>query len=162
MHTSIIELHKESMRFSAAHFTIFSETLREDLHGHNYEVSLALEVVVGDNGLSFDYRDYRRKMCALCESLHQGLLLPTRSPYLKVREADGVVHVDYSDEHMTFLKRDVKLIAVSNITVEELSRWFSEQLIKDTAQLVLDQIISIRVKVFSGFGQSGSYTKAIS
>lgn len=161
MHISIIELHKESMSFSAAHFTIFSATNRENLHGHNYQVNVALELVVGDNGLSFDYRDYRRKMHDLCETLHQGLLIPTLSPYLKVMERDDQIHLEYSDERMMFLKRDVILIAIRNITVEELSRWFTEQLLHDADQLAHDHIVSVTVKVFSGLGQSGSYTKAL-
>ena len=161
MHISIIELHKESMSFSAAHFTIFSATHRENLHGHNYQVSVALELVVGENGLSFDYRDYRYKMNHLCKTLHQGLLIPTLSPYLKVREEGDSVFLEYSDEKMTFLKRDVILIAIRNITVEELSRWFTEQLLKDYDQLLHDHILSVSVKVFSGLGQSGSYIKQL-
>ncbi len=161
MHISIIELHKESMSFSAAHFTIFSKTHRENLHGHNYQVSVKLELMVGENGLSFDYRDYRYKMNDLCKNLHQGLLIPTLSPYLTVKEQDGLVLVHYADEKMTFLKRDVILIAIRNITVEELSKWFTEQLLQDYDQLVHDHIISVSIQVFSGLGQSGAYTKKL-
>ena len=32
-------IDKESHKFSAAHYTIFSATERERLHGHNYSVS---------------------------------------------------------------------------------------------------------------------------
>lgn len=161
MHISVLDLHKESMSFSAAHFTIFSATQRENLHGHNYQVSLGLEVVVGENGLSFDYRDYRVRMYNLCETLHQSLLIPTQSPYLKVSEAAGEVQLEYGTERMSFLRRDVTLIAIRNITVEELSRWFCEQLLKERQQLVSDHILSIKVTVFSGLGQSGSYTHQV-
>ena len=39
---STIEIYKENMKFSAAHFTIFSDTHREHLHGHNYTAHVAL------------------------------------------------------------------------------------------------------------------------
>ena len=34
-----LHIDKQAHKFSAAHFTIFSETDRERLHGHNYGVS---------------------------------------------------------------------------------------------------------------------------
>ena len=38
MPTTTIELHKEAMKFSAGHFTIFGPDRREPLHGHNFTV----------------------------------------------------------------------------------------------------------------------------
>ncbi|MFP2903776.1 6-pyruvoyl trahydropterin synthase family protein [Pyxidicoccus sp. 3LFB2] len=53
--TTTIELHKEEMKFSAGHFTIFSATHRENLHGHNFTVYVALTGAVVENGLLSDY-----------------------------------------------------------------------------------------------------------
>ena len=39
--TTTLELYKEEMKFSAGHFTIFSATERENLHGHNFSVYVA-------------------------------------------------------------------------------------------------------------------------
>ena len=38
-----IEVEKEYLRFSAAHFLIFPDGSAERLHGHNYRVYVALE-----------------------------------------------------------------------------------------------------------------------
>ena len=38
-----IELSKEYLKFSAGHFTVFSATERERLHGHNFSVSALTE-----------------------------------------------------------------------------------------------------------------------
>lgn len=46
---------------------------------------------------------------------------------------------------------------LANITVEELSRWFVEELIKDKAELDSHRIEKIVVKVFSAPGQSASH-----
>ena len=43
------------LHFSAAHFTIFSATERERLHGHNYSVSARFVAPQGDNGFSADH-----------------------------------------------------------------------------------------------------------
>lgn len=56
-----IELFKESLKFSAGHFTVFSSTDRENIHGHDYRVHTSLTTLVEDEGLSFDYRFYEKK-----------------------------------------------------------------------------------------------------
>jgi len=151
-----IELGKESMSFSVAHFTVFSATERENLHGHNYSVQVLLEKEVADIGLSFDYRFYKQKLRALCKQLHQSVLLPTHSPYLKISEKEGYYHAVFADETLYFLKRDVTLLPVVNISVEELSDWFVQQLLLDQDQLAKHHILAITVKVFSAPGQGGS------
>lgn len=153
-----IELAKENMSFSVAHFTIFSATERENLHGHNYSVQVLLEKKVADIGLSFDYRFYKQKMRELCKQLHQCVLLPANSPYLTISEQDGYYHVTFADEKMYFLKRDVTLLPLVNISVEELTQWFIEQLLQDQQQLAAHHIQAITVKVFSAPGQGGSTT----
>lgn len=154
---SIIELQKESMHFSAGHFTIFSATERENFHGHNYKVSLALYATVSsDLGLSFDYRFYKKRMRTLCEQLNQTFLMPGKSPYLTWEEKEDYIWFTFNHQRMPFLPRDVSIIPVSNISVEELSRWFIEKLITQQSTLEDHHIHKLTVKVFSGEGQSGS------
>lgn len=153
---STIELHKDSMKFSAGHFTIFSATKRERLHGHNYTVYLALTTFVGDEGLSFDYRDYKEKIYALCRRLSQAFLLPTQSKFLKIEDDGDYINAYFNNEKMPFLKSDVELLPLTNITVEELSKWFVDHLASDQADLQKNKIQSILVKVSTSPGQSGS------
>ena len=51
-----IQIAKQALNFSAAHFTIFSATEREDLHGHNFQVECELASPIDRNGLIFDYK----------------------------------------------------------------------------------------------------------
>ena len=37
-----IEIAKQYLHFSAAHFTIFNATERERLHGHNFRIAVAI------------------------------------------------------------------------------------------------------------------------
>jgi len=155
---SIIELQKESMHFSAGHFTIFSAENRENFHGHNYQVAIALALWVEKVGLNFDYRFYKNLLQKLCKQLDQTFLIPINSPYLTCREENGYIWLDFHDEKIPFLKRDVTLLPVANITVEELSYWFIQALTEDVERLREHRIHQITVKVFSGQGQSGSAT----
>lgn len=159
---STVEIHKEENEFSAGHFTIFSATEREDMHGHNYSVSIAIDVVLGDNGLSFDYRIYRRKCQEICDMLDRRFLLPGTSQFLKLEETADMWIAHFNHERIPFLKRDALILPISNITIEELSIWFLEQLTQDKDQIKSHGIQNITVKVYNGPGQSGSCGKKIS
>lgn len=151
-----IELQKESMKFSSGHTTIFSATEREPLHGHMYTVYLGLTTWVEENGMSFDYRYYKKKINDLCRYLNQTFLMPTKSPYLAISEDDAYYYFTFNHKKMPFLKEDITLMPLTNITVEELSRWFIDKLIEDNDELLRHRIEAITVKVFSAPGQSGS------
>ena len=155
MREAVIELFKEEMKFSAGHFTVFSDTVRENLHGHNYSVYVALTTLVGDEGLAFDYRFYKDKLQALCNQLDETVLLAGRCKYLSIAEKENYYHIKFSNEEIIFLKRDVTIVPVANITVEELSNWFIEQMLVDKKELEQHKIQGITIKVFSGPGQSG-------
>lgn len=153
---STIELYKEDMKFSAGHFTIFSSTVRENLHGHNYNLYAAFTTEIVEEGLSFDYRFYKEKLYSLTQSIDETVLLPLHSKHLKIETRQKYYHLFFADEELIFLKRDATLLPVENITVEELSHWFLTQLLADKRQLLENKIQAILVKVFSGPGQAGS------
>ena len=157
-YSTTIELQKPAMSFSAGHTTIFSATDREPLHGHRYEVYLALDTSIEKNGLTFDYRHYKDHIKSLCKNLHQTFLMPSYSPYLDYDEDDAYYYFTFNHKKMPFLKEDVTLMPLSNITIEELSRWFVESLTQDEVALERHHITRLVVKVFSAPGQSASHT----
>lgn len=152
-----VELQKESMKFNAGHTTIFSATEREHLHGHMYSVYLGLTTWVEENGMTFDYRYYREKIHVLCKMLNQTVLMPQYSPFLEITEDKTYYYFNFNQKTMSFLKEDVTLMPLTNITVEELSRWFVKQLIADQEELDKHRIERIEVKVFSAPGQSANH-----
>lgn len=147
-----IEIAKEDIHFAAAHFTVFSATKRENLHGHNFFVTATLSGPIGDDGLCFDYNIVKSKLRELCASLDETVLLPTESPYVDIEQDDDYVTAVFGGERLPFLRRDVKLLAVRNITVEELAHWFIAQLTTtaDFAELAVD---ALELRVSSGPGQ---------
>lgn len=148
-------LHKEDMKFSAGHFTIFSATERENMHGHNFRVQARITMPVNDNGITVNYNDLKSELRALCRSLNNVFLIPTCSPHLRVLEEDRYWRVYFHDEVMTFLKRDVLCLPLRNITVEELSHWFIEQMTADQALAAQRQIKHLEVQVSTDVGQWG-------
>ena len=152
-----VELQKESMKFSAGHTTIFSATDREPLHGHMYQVYLALTTRVQEEGMTFDYRFYKNKIHALCRHLNQTFLMPQFSPHLIYEEDESYLYFTFNHKKIPFLREDVTILPVVIITVEELSRWFVLELIHDKEELARNRIEKIEVKVFSAPGQSANH-----
>jgi 6-pyruvoyltetrahydropterin/6-carboxytetrahydropterin synthase len=155
--TTTIELFKEEMKFSAGHFTIFSATERENLHGHNFTVSVAIEGVVNDNGMLADYGVYKRWVIERCKAWNETFMLPGESPHLRIERHDGGITAHFADEQIPFLARDVTILPAKNITLEELARLFGEGLVDDGDRLKGDGIVGIVVKCASGPGQWASW-----
>jgi len=154
--TATITIQKSGMSFAAGHFTIFSSSEREALHGHSYEIALELTFQVKKNGLNFDYRIYKHKLIELCKSLDQRFLLPTHAIHMTLETTEDYYIAHFNGEKIPFLKKDVMLLPISNTTLEELSRWFLDQLLLDKQELAQYDIQRLTLKVFSGEAQSGA------
>lgn len=155
MRSASLTIHKEEFSFSAGHFTIFSAIDREYMHGHNYYVSLTFDFAIEENGMSFDYRHYKKKMLALCDQLDRHFLLPTQSPYLTIEDGGDYWIGHYNNKKLPFLKEDVVLVPVTNITIEELSHWFLGNLLENQQEFAKHRIHRITINVYNGPGQSG-------
>ena len=151
-----IEIRKQYLHFSAAHFTIFSATERERLHGHNWRVAALITGPVGEEGLCFDYAIYKNILCKLCEQYDEYTLIAKNSAHLTITEDDTYYYVQHADSKMPLLKTDTLLLPVNNITIEELSYYLLQQLIDDSVTLDKYQIQSLRLEVSSGADQWAS------
>jgi 6-pyruvoyltetrahydropterin/6-carboxytetrahydropterin synthase len=150
-----IYIDKESHKFSAAHFTIFSATERERLHGHNFSVAARLVAPVDDNGLTGDYAVYKAEIRKLCDSLDEYTLLPDQSLFLDVVEEGEYYRVSHHTQEMRFLRSDTLLLPVRNTTVEDLSHYLLSILVQDTDFLDAQDVREIELMVSSGPGQTG-------
>jgi 6-pyruvoyltetrahydropterin/6-carboxytetrahydropterin synthase len=145
-------IDKESHKFSAAHYTIFSATSRERLHGHNYSVSARIVAPVGGNGFSADYNLYKNRLAALCDSLDEYMLLAGNSPYQSVEEQGACYRVNFDRDEMLFLQSDTQVLPLLNVTVEELSHFLLQKLVTECSG---EDIREIELCVASGEGQKG-------
>jgi len=77
-----LEIQKKNVHFRRNISQFSHTTSREQLHGHNYYVSLSFEKMIA----TMDYHSiivfYKRKP-SLCEQLDRHFLLAGSSPYLK-------------------------------------------------------------------------------
>jgi len=151
-----LRLAKGDFKFSAAHFTLFSATEAEPLHGHNYRV---LVEIGGDEldalGLLVETGILKRRIREILTELDDRVLLPERSPLLEITVERGQVDCRYSDRAYRFPEREVVLLPLVNVTMELLARLVWRQLAED-----LDDIDAthLAVEIEETDGQSARYS----
>lgn len=154
MEQQTLKFHRGELKFCAGHFTIFSETERERLHGHNYYLEASVTAPFQQPGITFDYRILRDKLKDLCAQLNSRFLIPAESPYLKIEQRDPYCDVYFNDEHIPFLTNDILLLPIANTTLEELSRWFIDRISEEREFIERHAISELTVRVFNGPDQS--------
>ena len=147
-----LEISKKYLNFSAGHFTLFSSTERENLHGHNFQVRCTVTAAVGEDGLTFDYVILKRVLKELCDALDERVLLPLESPYLRIERREGMVMAHFADERIPFLERDVLLLPIRNVTIEELAPLLLVRL-RARPEILTMRVRTIELGVSSGQGQ---------
>ena len=153
--TQLATLHidKQAHKFSAAHFTIFSETQRERLHGHDARRHAVVVAEMGDNGFSADYNVYKRCLQKICDAHDEYMLLPGKSPWLAVVEQDGEYHATFAGKTLRFPVDETLLLPVVNVTVEALANYLLERVLAESS---LGDLIELELFVSSGDGQMSS------
>jgi 6-pyruvoyltetrahydropterin/6-carboxytetrahydropterin synthase len=152
-----IEISKQAHNFSIAHFTIFSATERENLHGHNFQVECELTSPIADDGLIFDYHLIKRVVKELCDEIDELVVLPELSPYLLLEKGDEYLVAIYNNERLPFLYRDVVTLPIANSSVEELSHYFLGRILNHS-EIAEQDIVEMTVKISSSPGQKGTAT----
>ncbi len=115
-----LELARADIGFSAAHFSIH-QGRSERLHGHNYRVSLRARGTVDDEGTVVDFSALKGTLRGLCAELDERMLVPTRSPHVRVEEsADGISLIEGSRRFLIPVG-DAVLLPLVNTTCECLA-----------------------------------------
>ncbi len=152
-----IHLAKEPFKFSVSHFTIFSPEHAERLHGHNYQVSVSISVVEVDAkiGLAFDFNLVKPMIRKICDAMDERILIPERSPYLKIEKVGTQVRIQFNKKQYEFPMEDTIFLPLVNVTTEELARYVGENLKIGMADL--PDWKDLQVNIEETRGQSVSY-----
>ena len=150
-----IEIAKQNQHFSVGHFTIFSATERERLHGHNFRVAVAITGEVDDNGLCFDYAVYKKIIQDLCKRFDEYTLLAKHSPYMTIEEEGDFYLATHNNITVPFLQADTILLPVRNVTIEEVSHYLLGEVLGDFKLIDELKIHAFEMRVSSGPDQWG-------
>jgi 6-pyruvoyltetrahydropterin/6-carboxytetrahydropterin synthase len=151
-----INLFRNDMKFSAAHFTIFSATKRENIHGHNYYITASLTSKVNSDGISNDYRIQRKKIIDICKNLNEHFLIAKDSPHLTIKNIKDSVTITFNNKSMTIPQEEIKLLPLRNISSEELAYFFLHQLTENKKEMKEQGIIAYEIGVSTTIGHSST------
>jgi 6-pyruvoyltetrahydropterin/6-carboxytetrahydropterin synthase len=155
----VLRLAKEDFKFSVAHFTVFSDTVAEELHGHNYRVRVEIAGIGLDpHGLLMDLRGLKAEIRRLCGELDSRTLLPEHSTLVRVTASDGGYEVRYDARLYRLPEADVRVLPIRNTSIEELAAWFWRML---RPTLAGSGITELRVEVEETAGQSCVYSAGL-
>lgn len=123
-----IEVSKDYFNFASAHFLIFADGRREALHGHNYQVSVAVEGKLDRAGVVLDFISFKPLIKKVCDELDHRTLIQQSSPLLQVSQAKNQIEVLYKSQRIVLPKRDVILLPLINTSTELLAEHIAGQI----------------------------------
>jgi 6-pyruvoyltetrahydropterin/6-carboxytetrahydropterin synthase len=138
-----IEVARERYKFSCAHMTIFPDGTKERLHGHNYFVSLALDLVDVSFDQMIDFAVIKRALGQLCEEWKEYTLIAENNPFHEtVRADDDEVEIRVCGKRYVFPASDVKLLPIDNVSVEALSAHICDLLLERLGGALSASVVS--------------------
>ncbi len=159
MENWFIQVDKEYLKFSAAHFLIFPDGSAERLHGHNYRVYVEVGAELGPHGLVLDFKRVKPVVRELLDDLDEHWILPGAHPELRLEtRTDGVVEVRYRDRYYAAPEADVLVLPINNSSAENLASWIGRELLHRLAERFPNlKARSLQVMVEETPGQRGVY-----
>lgn len=124
-----IKVHKDYLKFSAAHFLIFPDGTAERLHGHNYKVYAEVHASLDEHGLVLNFQDIKPCIRGLVDELDEHVLLPGEHPGLQITPAGSQVEVRYQDRYYSLPAEEVIVLPISNSSAENLAGYLSRRLL---------------------------------
>ncbi|MFQ5917902.1 MAG: 6-pyruvoyl tetrahydropterin synthase family protein [Candidatus Binatia bacterium] len=157
-HRFSIEVEKDYFNFASAHFLIFTDGTREALHGHNYQVSVAVEGDLDSAGVVLNFITFKPLVKEVCDGLDHHTLLPGKNPALRTRQVRSNIEILYKDERFLIPRRDVILLPLVNTSTELLAEYVARKIwLKAHERFPGAKLHSIEVCIEETRGQKGLF-----
>jgi 6-pyruvoyltetrahydropterin/6-carboxytetrahydropterin synthase len=125
-----IAVHKDYLKFSAAHFLIFPDGTAERLHGHNYKVYVEVSAGLDAHGLVVNFQEIKPLIREIVDELDERLLIPGKHPVLTAeRTADGMMEIRYRERRYLIPAEEVLVLPIGNSSAENLATWLGRELV---------------------------------
>jgi len=123
-----IQVAKDYLKFSAAHFLIFPDGSAERLHGHNYKVFVEVHSGLDVHGLVVNFKEIKPIVRSLCDSLDEHVIMPGGHPVLEVERVGEAMEIRYRERRYTLPADEVIVLPISNTSAENLASWIGREL----------------------------------
>ena len=157
----VIEVEKDYFNFASAHFLVFANGKRETLHGHNYQVSVAVEGDLDRAGVVLDFITFKPLVKSVCDELDHRTLIQRQCPALNIRRGGDHIVVAYRDQRIVLPRRDALLLPLANTSTELLAEYIAGRIRRKVRRYFPGaKLHVIEVGVEESRGQRGLYKGA--
>jgi len=121
-----INITKEYLNFSSAHFLIFNGKERESLHGHNYRVRFMGQVEDLIDDMVFDFLKIKPLIKSICDSLDGKILIAKDNTFLKIISDETYYTITHNELLLIKIPQpDIILLPIKNTSAELLAQYIS-------------------------------------
>jgi 6-pyruvoyltetrahydropterin/6-carboxytetrahydropterin synthase len=153
-----ITLERNTLRFSAAHFTTFGDEC-EPLHGHNYDLFVEIDGALTEDSWVIDFSEAKRIVSTICKQLDHRFLLPLHSRALDINERQAEYEITFADRRYVIPTSDVVALPIDNSTAERLAEWFAGELSNQLHSMGATNVQRVTVGIEEAPGQAGWFTR---
>ncbi len=152
-----IHVARERHKFSCAHMTVFPDGRAERLHGHNYYLSVEVELADIAFERMVEFESLKQALASICDEWREHLLLAANNPFLDiVSDTDDELEFRLCGRRYVVPRHDALLLPIDNSSVEALSAHAAELLIARAPVLADPAVVGVRVTVEESPGQGAS------
>jgi 6-pyruvoyltetrahydropterin/6-carboxytetrahydropterin synthase len=156
-------LGKDQHKFNAAHMTVFPDGTKERLHGHNFHVTVAIDLRDVSFEALLDFGVVKRAVEECCAAWNERLILAERCPFFRiVRREAGELEFTLCGRRYVVPEDEVVLLPVDNVVCETLSMAAADALLARLGHALRPGIAAgIEVGVTESLGQGATYYRPL-
>lgn len=152
-----LHIRKDALKFSAAHMTVFPDGKKEPLHGHNYQVSLNVDLSDASFEKMVSFSVFKDVLKPLCDAWDEKILVQGRSPLLRGASLGKEYEFTLCNKRYVFPADEVVILDIENISTELLAEEFMSLLLTKLDGQLSKAILGMEVRIDETNGQGASY-----
>jgi len=146
-------LRGENLVFSSAHFLIYDGNTRENIHGHNFKVTVQVSSCELENSMVIDFLILEKIVINVINELKDKLIIAQNNKNLKIDKNDKQINLNFHDECISLPIRDCVLLPIINSSTELIAGYIG----KEVKKQLLIKNISMKICLEEAIGCVGIY-----
>jgi 6-pyruvoyltetrahydropterin/6-carboxytetrahydropterin synthase len=148
---------QDQHKFSVAHMTVFPDGSKERLHGHNFNVSVAVDLRLVAFETLLDIGIVKAAVEAQCREWNERLLLAEHNPHFEILAREPELEFRLCGRRYVVPADEVILLPIDNVIVENLSMEFARRVVARLGLALRPEVVAgVEVDVREARGQGGS------
>src|SRR5688572_12089779 len=153
-----LSIARDQYKFSCAHMTVFPDGTKERLHGHNYQLAVAIDVSDVRLAAMIPFAPVKVALGELCHAWKERVLIADRNPHYQLVRDDGAeLEFRLCGQRYVLPRGDALILPIDNIAVEPLAAHVADLLLERLAgALAAPHVLGLEATVSESPGQGAS------